>query len=104
MPMKEGYFKPCCFHGSGQPDINNFILGVQGVGELEVPLNCIWVTTSYGNARAFVNLTLKPRRGLLRGFIYPVELPSSCIVADTKDPDALSKFHADLIIWKRIPM
>lgn len=77
------------YHGSVVPDIEQFRIGVTGKGELEAPVNCIWLTDTFAAAKTHALSFSKHRQNSANAYVYEVMISSDVVVADTAKRKAL---------------
>ncbi|MBQ4766391.1 hypothetical protein F9U42_04490 [Pectobacterium versatile] len=71
------------YHGTIVPGIKQFRIGVTGKGELDTPVNCIWLTDTFAAAKTHALSFSKHRQNATNAYIYEVEIACDAIVADT---------------------
>ncbi len=94
------------YHGTSDGQIVQFKLGVRGKGEQLEPVNCIWVSSTFAGAEYHAVQVVGPKRKTNPNYVYEVLLPQSHVMADSRDPQALSPVIAEKIIkycmgWRR---
>ncbi|MFA0719473.1 hypothetical protein AB4622_26350 [Vibrio splendidus] len=69
------------FHGTSEPNLIQFKLGVKGVGECKTPVNGIWLSEKLAGARWHAGRASNVNK-TANGFVYKIELKPCLIVAD----------------------
>ena len=70
------------YHGTTAPDLKNFRLGQNKFGELDNPINGIWLGTAIEGA---FNHARRRCRGFQEGHVYACQLHIKSVVADTRE-------------------
>jgi len=71
------------YHGTVVPGIKQFRIGVTGNGELDTPVNCIWLTDTFAAGKTHALSFSKHRQNSTGAYVYEVNIASDAIVADS---------------------
>lgn len=79
------------YHGTIVPNIKQFRLGVNNIGELNTPVNCIWLTDTFEVAENHVINHVKPKRNATQAYVYEVQIADDAVIADSKKRKAIPR-------------